>query len=77
MEEEYIKRKVQQQKLYVSRSQYDNAGNQFRFLPPDRQRKIESNIKIIIDQKSRDIEMEKCLDKCIRGSDYNTDEEQT
>lgn len=61
--------KVNESKKMQSRSQFDNAAALYRFLPKDRRKKIQANIKLVIDQKERQKQMEHVLEQCINGTD--------
>jgi hypothetical protein len=65
LKNEILDRKANELKKYKSRGQFENAANQFRFLPLDRQKKIEKKIKRVIDERERNREIEKCLEKYV------------
>eukprot|EP00347_Sterkiella_histriomuscorum_P000720 403374766 len=71
MQHEDQERKLQEVKKYTSRSQYENAANYYRFLPPERQKKIEKQLNRVIDEKQRQVEMEKYLEYYVREGDVN------
>ncbi len=68
-------RKAAEMKKYKSRGQFENAANQFRFLPVERQKKIESKILRVIDEQERNKAIEKCLERYVM--DGVEDESQT
>eukprot|EP00347_Sterkiella_histriomuscorum_P006118 403353999 len=66
---ENVSMRVNEAKKMQSRSQFDNAAALFRFLPKDKRKKIQQNIKLVIDQKERQKQMESVLENCINGTE--------
>ncbi|CDW76951.1 UNKNOWN [Stylonychia lemnae] len=69
LKQEDDQRKNTEVKKYKSRGQFENVANFYRFLPQERQKKIEKQINRLLDEKQRMSEMDQYLEFYIRDGD--------